>query len=1460
MRDARLSKHWVLPFVALCAMTSLGLLRTGAAQAQAPTCQQLAWAENQDFVTGDAFAVCKHFDSDTGNLLQLHTPGAGTPSWPPNATAVGSCTLSYIYYANACGDQGTLSNGQPCTGEIPISPPLWAKSTACTTQLFSVSTAKTADCESCSTTGQGDPVNPQMGNVYFTELDGTFSGTGTIAFRRYYNSFDSTGSDLGATWRHSYDRSVSANFQITNTPTTNFAGVSSPGYADPATACAVGFPTIRAQVSSWAGATASYNNNVCVLTGPNGTIGTLVVNSSLAPQYAPTPVEYDVIRDDGQRFRFTTQNGVINTPPGVSLRLAQTGTGFTVTDDDDNVEAYNTSGVLQTITNRGGVVQTMGYDGSGRLNSVTDSVGNVLSIVHDNTSNLITSISLSGGGTVGYGYGQFELLRSVTNLDGTTRSYAYAGTTQFSPDILSVTDEANHGFASWTYDTLGRALSAQEALGANAVSITYNANGSAAVQDALGATRTFSYTRVGDIDRSTAIAGPACLDCGEAAATTYDAAGWMASRTDYNGNVTCYANDAARGLELVRVEGFVPGSTCPSNLAGYTPASGSVQRKISTTWSSTFRVPTQIVEATRTTAFTYDSFGNALTKTVTDTTVTPNVSRTWTYTYDSFGHVLTAKGPRTDLNSTTTYTYYTCTSGSQCGQTQTRHDAAGNVTTFNTYNDYGQPLTITDPNGVVTTLTYDARQRLTSRQVGTETTGLSYYPTGLLHTVTLTDSSTLTFSYDNAHRLTKMQDGSGNSVQYTLDALGNRTATSTYDPSNVLSMTGSRVYNTLSELYQTVGAAGTTAVTTSFTYDASGNPTAVAAPLSRNTANVFDALNRLTQVTDPATGVTHLTYDANDNLLSVKDPTTLTTSYQYNGFGAVTQTVSPASGTSTDTYDSGGNLSTAIDARGVGGAYSYDALNRVTQVAYGDQTIAYAYDTGTYGKGRLTGVSDASHSMSWQYDAQGRITNRTQIVAGVTLSTSYAYTSGNLATLTTPSGQSVTYSYTNHQITGVSINGTSLLNTVHYDPFGPPYGWSWGNGSTETRLRDTDGNPHQFSALESTSYTVDSAFRIVAVSNASNSALSWTDSYDSLDRMTAAGQTAQSLSWTYDGDGNRLTQGGAPAPTYAASSLTMTYNHRGRLLTAVAASVTTTYTYNALGQRIEKSGPQSLLYAYDEAGHLIGEYTSTGALVEETIWMGDIPVATLRPHTGGGVDVYYIHADHLNTPKMVTRPSDNAIMWRWDQDPFGLGGPNQNPQAQGTFVYNLRFPGQYYDQETGLNYNYLRDYDSSTGRYLESDPMGLAGGSFSTYSYVGNNPISNIDPLGLCDEDKCKQLLEEMDKLVNSVRPGDNPSAYKGLAQRFRQLLRLPPGEFPGHAEQIEQRQAELQKKMQDYIDSGCGDPPSFATDFANKPIPNPPVPNPPLDPKTQQQLVQDTAAAGILGILLRLLPGVLAF
>jgi RHS repeat-associated protein len=98
----------------------------------------------------------------------------------------------------------------------------------------------------------------------------------------------------------------------------------------------------------------------------------------------------------------------------------------------------------------------------------------------------------------------------------------------------------------------------------------------------------------------------------------------------------------------------------------------------------------------------------------------------------------------------------------------------------------------------------------------------------------------------------------------------------------------------------------------------------------------------------------------------------------------------------------------------------------------------------------------------------------------------------------------------------------------------------------------------------------------------------------------------------------------------------------------------------------------------------------------------------------------------------ISRPADNVILWRWDSEPFGTAAANQDPDGDGNqFVYNPRFPGQYFDAETELNYNYARDYDPATGRYIQADPLGLAGGSYTTYAYADGNAISEIDPLGL---------------------------------------------------------------------------------------------------------------------------------
>jgi RHS repeat-associated protein len=133
--------------------------------------------------------------------------------------------------------------------------------------------------------------------------------------------------------------------------------------------------------------------------------------------------------------------------------------------------------------------------------------------------------------------------------------------------------------------------------------------------------------------------------------------------------------------------------------------------------------------------------------------------------------------------------------------------------------------------------------------------------------------------------------------------------------------------------------------------------------------------------------------------------------------------------------------------------------------------------------------------------------------------------------------------------------------------------------------------------------------------------------------------------------------------------------------------------------------------------------------IQETVWLGDTPVATLRPNGSGGVSLYYVHADHLNTPRLVSDTSNN-VRWRWDSDAFGTTPPDENPSSLGVFTYNLRFPGQQYDPIAGLNYNYFRDYDPAVGRYTQADPIGLKGG-VNPYRYVGANPLARIDPLGL---------------------------------------------------------------------------------------------------------------------------------
>ncbi|HNB79642.1 MAG TPA: RHS repeat-associated core domain-containing protein [Rhodocyclaceae bacterium] len=267
--------------------------------------------------------------------------------------------------------------------------------------------------------------------------------------------------------------------------------------------------------------------------------------------------------------------------------------------------------------------------------------------------------------------------------------------------------------------------------------------------------------------------------------------------------------------------------------------------------------------------------------------------------------------------------------------------------------------------------------------------------------------------------------------------------------------------------------------------------------------------------------------------------------------------------------------------------------------------------------------------------------------------------------------------------------------------------------------------------------------------------------YDNLDRLV--GESAIGRSYAYDLSGNRTSlgiggtnyaytykstaplsnrllaaQGPLPARNYSFNETgaitgdgqkTYAYNLRGRLATLTTAAGVSTYEHNGLGQRTAKTVlGTTTRYAYDEQGHLLGEYAASGTPIREYVWLGDTPVLMLAHTANQPPTVYLIHADQIDTPRMVQDAQYNN-RWAWDADGFGQLPPNENPAGLGGFVFNLRMPGQYFDAESGLFYNHFRDYDPGTGRYVESDPIGLAGG-INTYSYVRGNPLSNVDPEG----------------------------------------------------------------------------------------------------------------------------------
>jgi RHS repeat-associated protein len=235
------------------------------------------------------------------------------------------------------------------------------------------------------------------------------------------------------------------------------------------------------------------------------------------------------------------------------------------------------------------------------------------------------------------------------------------------------------------------------------------------------------------------------------------------------------------------------------------------------------------------------------------------------------------------------------------------------------------------------------------------------------------------------------------------------------------------------------------------------------------------------------------------------------------------------------------------------------------------------------------------------------------------------------------------------------------------------------------------------------------------------------------------------LGWTYDGVGNRQTENGnsytyltgsnklnsANGQSYgydnsgnttAEGARLFVYNQNQRLIRVLDGGVTKgEYTYNGNGQRVKKiAAGMTTIFHYSLNGQIIAESNSAGTMTAEYVYLNGQPLAKME-----GANTYYYHNDHLATPQKMT-DSSGAVVWSADYKPFGEA--TVNPSL--TVTNTLRFPGQYCDVETGLHYNYFRDYSPVIGRYIEKDPIGMKGG-INLFSYVGNNALNWTDRLGL---------------------------------------------------------------------------------------------------------------------------------
>ncbi|MFF4542785.1 DUF6531 domain-containing protein [Streptomyces sp. NPDC001435] len=745
---------------------------------------------------------------------------------------------------------------------------------------------------------------------------------------------------------------------------------------------------------------------------------------------------------------------------------------------------------------------------------------------------------------------------------------------------------------------------------------------------------------------------------------------------------------------------------------------------------------------------------------------------------------------------------------------------------FAEYDDRGLPVAITGPDGSVWRQVYDGHGNRTSvtNPIGA-TTHFAYGTDGLLEAVTDPLGRATRFRYNRAGLPAGVTSPQGATTSYTYDFLGRQTTVT--DPSgNVTRLE----WTTDGHMARRTAPDGSSE---SWTYDAEGNCTSHIDASGGTTRFEYGDFDMLTARTGPDDARYTFTYDTELRLTGVTNPQGLKWDYEYDAAGRLLCETDFDGRTLTYTYDAAGRFVSRTNPVGQTITHRLDPVGRIlAKDADGSQTT-YAYDTA----GHLIEARTETSTLVLERDALGRVLAET--VDGRT--THYTHdTLGRRTTRTTPLGAVSHLSWDDgDMVTGVSLAGHELARshdvlgretTRVFGPRSAPvtlhHAWDQLNRRSSQRLTTTDrtlrSRAYEYRAdssligiedrlaNEHRSVSLDSVGRPLAIT-----ADRWTETYtydpagnqtsarwpDSASHPEARGErtytgtrirSAGHIRYEYDAAGRTTLR----QKTYLSrkpDTWRYEYDTEDRLVSCTTPDGTKwTYTFDPLGRRTAKhrtsadgkTCQQTIHFTWD--GTELAEQTdlTTGVI---TTWEydGEHPIAqferkitasdvSLAAATHEDVDsrFFAIITDLVGTPtELVDEHGD--IAWYTRATLWGITSWNRDASA----YTPLRFPGQYADPETGLHYNFFRQYDPETARYTTPDPFGLTPAP-NPVAYV-SNPETWSDPLGLVPK-ACKMDGYSWD---GSVRFGklDSLDRPTGIwASLRKEMLDQPPGSEAG--------------------------------------------------------------------------------